>query len=83
MIVEDERDEHRGQDDYNFDNMGQYVCDYEDTGERVSVSHNEAPELDAFIQNYKKIKKQRNHTQLKADLIEHFWHNHPDLYFIE
>jgi hypothetical protein len=52
-------------------------------GERLSVSQNEAPELDAFIQNYKKIKKQRNHTQLKADLIEHFWHNHPDLYFIE
>ena len=66
-----------------FDDIGQYGLWLRWMGERLSVSHNEAPELDAFIQNYKKIKKQRNHTQLKADLIEHLWHNHPDLYFIE
>ena len=83
MIVEDERDEHRGQYDYNFDNMGQYICDYKDMGERVSVSHNEAPELDAFIQNYKKIKNKETHTQVKVDLIEHLWHDHLDLYSIE
>jgi len=51
MIVEDERDEHRGQYDYNFNDMGQYVRNYDDLGERVSVSHNDAPELVAFIQN--------------------------------
>ena len=83
MIVEDERDEHRGQYDYNFDDMGQYVCNYDDMGERVSVSHNDAPELDAFIQNYKNIKNKETHTQLKADLTEHLWQNHPDLYSIE
>ena len=83
MIVEDERDEHRGQDDYNFDNMGQYVCDYEDMGERVTVSHDAAPELDAFIRNYKNIKSKETHTQLQADLIEHLWQNHENLYSIE
>jgi len=80
MIVEDEREE---QYDYKFDDMGQYVCNYEDMGERVSVSHNDAPELDAFIQNYKNIKNKETHAQLKADLIEHLWQNHPDLYSIE
>jgi hypothetical protein len=75
MIVEDERDGHRGQYDYNFDDMGQYVCNYDDMGERVSVSHNDAPELDIFIQNYKNMKNKETHTQLKADLIEHLWQN--------
>jgi hypothetical protein len=40
MIVEDERDEHEGQYEYHFDDEGQYICNYEDMGARVSVSHN-------------------------------------------
>nr|BAD37986.1 ribosomal protein-like [Oryza sativa Japonica Group] len=39
MIVEDERDDY----EYNFNNKGQYVCNYDDMGERVSVSHDDAP----------------------------------------
>jgi hypothetical protein len=39
MIVEDERDDY----EYNFNNKGQYVCNYGDMGERVSVSHDDAP----------------------------------------
>ena len=79
MIVEDERDEY----DYNFDDRGQYVCDYEDMGERVTVSHDAAPELDAFIENYKNIKDKETHTQLQADLIEHLWQNHRELYNVD
>ena len=62
IIVEDERDNY----DYNFDDKGQYVCNYEDMGERVTVSHDAAPELDAFIRNYKNIKSKETHTQLQA-----------------
>lgn len=79
MIVEDERDDY----EYNFDNKGQYVYNYDDMGERVSVSHDDAPKLEAFIQNYKKIKNKETHTQLQADLIEHLWQNHGDLYHID
>ena len=39
MIVEDERDEY----------TDEYDCDYDDMGEKVTISHNEAPELEAFI----------------------------------
>lgn len=56
MIVEDERDDY----EYNFDNKGQYVYNYDDMGERVSVSHDDAPKLEAFIQNYKKNQEQGN-----------------------
>ena len=41
MIVEDERDE-------------EYGFDYYKMGEKVTLSHEKAPELDAFIENYKK-----------------------------
>ena len=58
MIVEDERDNNN----YNFDDKGQFVCTYEDMGERVTVSHDAAPELDAFIQNYKKKSRARKPT---------------------
>jgi hypothetical protein len=47
------------------------------------VSHNAAPKLDAFIQNYKNIKNKETHYQLKADLIEHLWQNHSELYNID
>jgi len=65
MIVEDERDNY----DYNFDDKGQYVCNYEDMGERVTVSHDAAPELDAFIQNYKKNQEQGNPHSASGQLV--------------
>ncbi|CAO1940488.1 unnamed protein product [Urochloa humidicola] len=67
----------------HFDDMGQYVCNYDDMGERVTISHNVAPEVDGFIQNYLKIKNKDTHTQLQADLIEHLWQIHGDLYNID
>ena len=67
MIIEDERDE---EDDFNYDVVG----------ENVKISHGSTPELEEFIQNYKNIKDQQIHTQLKDDLVEHLWQNHPDLY---
>ncbi|XP_039780505.1 putative nuclease HARBI1 [Panicum virgatum] len=73
MIVEDERDEY----------TDEYDCDYDDMGAKVTVSHNEAPELEAFIQNYKNIKNKETHTRLQADLIEHLWNYHPDLYSLD
>jgi hypothetical protein len=57
MIVEDEKE------DFIYDHMG----------EQVTVSHDDASELDAFIVNYRKIKDNETHTQLQADLVEHFW----------
>jgi hypothetical protein len=67
MIIEDERDE---EDDFNYDVVG----------ENVKISHDSTPELEEFIQNYKNIKDQQIHMQLKDDLGEHLWQNHPDLY---
>jgi hypothetical protein len=37
-------------------------------GEKGNVSHDDAPELDAFIANYRKIKDNKTHTQLQP------WH---------
>jgi hypothetical protein len=48
MVVEDE------QDNFRYDYMG----------EKVTVSNDDAPELDAFIANYQKIKDSETHTQL-------------------
>jgi hypothetical protein len=67
MIVENEKDE---EDDFIYDYMG----------EQVTVSHDDAHELDAFIANYRKIKDNEIHTQLQVDLVEHLWQNCPDLY---
>jgi hypothetical protein len=69
MIVEDERDEY---DDFIYDQMG----------EKVTISHDDAPKLDVFIANYQKIKDNDTHTQLQSDLVEHSWINYPDLYNI-
>jgi hypothetical protein len=60
MIIEDEPEE---DNDFKYDQMG----------ERVTVSHDDAPELDAFIANYRKIKDKETHSQLQEDLIEHLW----------
>jgi hypothetical protein len=67
MIVEDEGID---EDDFSYDDMG----------EKVKISHNGTPELDEFIQNYKNIQDKETHTQLQADLVEHLWQNHADLY---
>jgi predicted acetyltransferase len=48
--------------------------------EKVTVSHDNAPELYAFIANYRKIKDKETHTQLQEDLIEHLWQNYPNLH---
>jgi hypothetical protein len=68
MIIEDKFEEE--EEDLNYDHMG----------EKVTVSHDDAPELEAFITNYRKIKDTETHTQLQEDLIEHLWQNYPDLY---
>jgi hypothetical protein len=67
MIVEDERED---EDDFNYDGVG----------EKVKISRDKTPELDEFIQNYKKIKDKHTHSKLQDDLIEHLWQHHPDLY---
>jgi hypothetical protein len=67
MIVEDESEK---DDDFNYNQIG----------EKVTVSHDDAPELNAFIANYQKIKNKETHTQLQEDLIEHLWQNCPNLY---
>jgi hypothetical protein len=67
MIVEDERED---EDDFNYDGVG----------EKLKISRDETPELDEFIQNYKKIKDKHTHSKLQDDLIEHLWQHHPDLY---
>jgi hypothetical protein len=53
MIIEDEREEQGERYEYHFDDEGQYVCNYDDMGSRVTVSHSEARELDAFMKNIK------------------------------
>ena len=35
---------------------------HNDVGEKVTVSDDDTPEIDAFIQNYKKIKDKGTHT---------------------
>lgn len=67
MIVEDERDE-------------EHDLIYDGVGENVKISHDETPELEQFIKNYKTIKDKEIHNQLQDDLIEHLWQHHPDLY---
>jgi len=67
MIIEDERDE---EDDFNYDVVG----------ENVKSSNDSTPKLEEFVQNYKNIKDQQIHTQLKDDLVEHLWQNHRYLY---
>ncbi|XP_072150654.1 uncharacterized protein [Setaria viridis] len=67
MIVENERDEG---DDLNYDGVG----------EKVNISHDETPELEEFIKNYRNIRDKDIHNQLQDDLIEHLWQHHPDLY---
>jgi hypothetical protein len=67
MIVEDESEE---DNDFNYDQMG----------EKVTVSHDDALELDAFYCKLLEDKDKETHTQLQEDLIEHMWQNYPDLY---
>jgi hypothetical protein len=52
MIVEDESEE---DNDFNYDQMG----------EKVTVSHDDALELDAFIANYWKIRTRKHIPNFK------------------
>jgi hypothetical protein len=56
MILEDEFDE---EDDVKYDHMGQ----------KVIVSHDHAPELEAFIANYRKTKDNETHTLIYTILL--------------
>ncbi|KAG8047006.1 hypothetical protein GUJ93_ZPchr0008g12161 [Zizania palustris] len=67
MIIEDERDDDL---DFNFDGVG----------DPVIVSHEHTPDLDEFIDNYRKIKDKTMHTQLQDDLVEHLWQRHGNQY---
>jgi hypothetical protein len=60
----------KDESDFNYDQMG----------EKMTVFHDNAPELDTFIANYQKIKDKETHIQLQEDLIEHLWQNYPNLY---
>jgi hypothetical protein len=82
MIIEDACEEHGEEYEYHFDDEGHYVCNYDDMGSIVTISHNTTIELDAFMQNYINIKDSEIHYQLKADLIKHLWQNHSELYNI-
>lgn len=66
MIMEDERDDEND-------------IHYEGVEEEVAASHEETPELEEFIQNYRNTKDKVIHTQLQDDLIEHLWQHHLDL----
>jgi hypothetical protein len=83
MIIEDEREEYGEEYEYHFDKEGHYVCNYDDMGSRVTISHSAASELDALMQNYINIKDSEIHFELKADLIEHLWQHHSELYNID
>jgi hypothetical protein len=60
MIMEDEQDD-------------EHDINYKGVGDKVNTSHEETPELEEFIHNYRKIKDKGIHTQLQDDLIEHLW----------
>jgi hypothetical protein len=53
---------------------------YEGVGGKVKISCDRTPELEEFIQNYKKIKDKYTHNKLQDNLIEHLWQHHLDLY---
>ena len=59
MIVEDERDLDL---EYNYHNVGSCVKPTED-----------ADEINAFLETYRKIENHDLHNQLQHDLIEHRW----------
>ena len=53
-------------------------------GENVQPSHGiPTCTLAEFIEAQKKIRNKEIHFQLKEDLIEHLWNQHPDLYPME
>jgi hypothetical protein len=60
MIIEDERGSHV---DYRFENMG----------EMVTPSHEEAATLTQFLQAHNDIRNKQVHCQRQVDLVEHQW----------
>jgi hypothetical protein len=84
MIIEDSVKSTKNNMSTTLINEGHYVLWwYGNMGLRVTISHSATPELDAWMQNYKNIKDNEIHYQLKADLIEHLWQNHSKLYNID
>ncbi|XP_021311806.1 uncharacterized protein LOC110433631 [Sorghum bicolor] len=50
-------------------------------GDNVEPEHGRAHRtLEEYIEAHRKIRDKDTHVQLKEDLIEHLWNNHPDLY---
>jgi hypothetical protein len=60
MIIEDERG---SRVDYRYDNMG----------ELVTPSHQEAATLTQFLQAHSDIRNKQVHGQRQLDLVEHLW----------
>ncbi|XP_021306905.1 uncharacterized protein LOC110431742 [Sorghum bicolor] len=54
---------------------------FEDDADNVEPAHGRAARsLDEYIEAHRQIRDKDTHVQLKEDLIEHLWNNHPDLY---
>ena len=54
---------------------------FEHGGENVEPAHGKPTRtLDEYIAAHREIRNKGTHIQLKEDLIEHLWNNHPDLY---
>jgi hypothetical protein len=54
---------------------------FEYDGENVEPNHDQAHHiLEEFIEAHKRIQDKEIHVQLKEDLIDHLWNQHPDLY---
>ncbi|KAL9667178.1 hypothetical protein QQ045_001527 [Rhodiola kirilowii] len=63
MIVEDERDLHTPE--YNYDAVGESV--------NVSLNRNRTRNIMEFIQVHHRIRDKQSHIQLQTDLVEHLW----------
>ena len=54
---------------------------FENGGENVEPTHGQPTRtLEEYIDAHRKIRNKETHEQLKEDLIQHLWNNHPDLY---
>lgn len=57
---------------------------FDDEDEDVEPQHGQPTRtLQEFIEAHQRIRDPETHDQLKEDLIEHLWNNHPDLYSYE
>jgi hypothetical protein len=54
---------------------------FDEEEENVEPGHGQPSRtLQEFIEAHQRIRDPEAHGQLKDDLIEHLWNNHPDLY---